>query len=107
MKAKQHIQKIIGQHREKVAQLFDMYGIDLPLTVQNVLDVLYIKGKEFQDLFWNLDTVSFTGNSDSSAKPFSDPATDVKDNSFVVVIGVAIIIVLTVIVFLTRKKDGK
>lgn len=105
MSAKRNISRIIGQHREKVAQLFEMYGVDLPLTVQNVWDVLYLKGDDFAKLFWSIDTVNFGGTTEDKSKPFfSTP--EVKDNTFLVVFGVALIIVLVVIAFITRKKDA-
>lgn len=102
-----NIQKIIGQHRENVAQLFQMYGIDLPITIQNVWDALYLKGDEFATLFWSLENVSFTGDKTKTKHSFFSSTPEVKDNTHLVVIGVAIIIVLVVIAFITRKKDAK
>jgi hypothetical protein len=100
------IKKIIALHREKVAQLFQMYGYDLPITIQTVYDTLILEGKEFSALFFGLDSnVNFTGEPEKKTSFFSKPEiAALPDSKMYVVIGIAIIVVLSVVAFLTRKK---
>ncbi|OFY83642.1 MAG: hypothetical protein A3F72_15305 [Bacteroidetes bacterium RIFCSPLOWO2_12_FULL_35_15] len=105
MKKRFHIQRIIGLHRERVARLFQLYGIDLPITIQNVWDALYLKGGEFSDSFWNIGNVNFSGDLDKTKTSFFSKPEVIKDNTPFLVMGIALIIVLVVIVFVTRKKN--
>lgn len=107
MLVKQKIQRIIGLHRERVAQLFELYGIDLPITVQNVFDAIYVNGKDFAENFWALDTLNFSGNAKEKIKSFFNKPVEIEDNRPVIVIAVAVIVVLVILVILTRKKNAE
>lgn len=108
MSVRQKIQSVIGLHRERVAQLFELYGIDLPLTVQNVYDALYVNGKDFANDFWSIETLNFAGKAKEKISSFfQKPVEVVEDNRPIIVIAVAVIVVLVVLVILTRKKDAK
>jgi hypothetical protein len=107
MSVRANIQRMIGQHRESVARLFQMYGIDLPITVQNVVDACMIKGKEFSQLFWSLDTINFTGTKEQKSFFNTPAAPEVKDYTPLLIFSVVSIVILAVIAVVTRKKKNE
>lgn len=98
------IYKIIGQHRESVAQLFQLYGIDLPITIQNVIDAIHFKGSDFATDFFSIETLNFSGDNAAVKTESFFVIEEIKQHLPIIIISVSLIIVLISIAFITRKR---
>lgn len=106
------INKILANHSQEVGQLFNIYGIEMPVTAQNVADAMYILGDDFSQLFWSLDkksNVGFTGlrslfgGAKEEEKP--DPEVEKSKQRFIAfcTVGVSLIVILLLLNFAFRE----
>jgi len=104
------INKIIGQHYKSVAQLFEIYNVDMPVNAESVSSAMYLLGDDFTKAFWSIENeVGFTGTSFLSNLFGKKETTEVdpeieKRNKKIaaLTVGVSLIIILLLLNFAVR-----